>query len=229
MEAGDVGHVEAVAGLRRREPARSRSPGIDDQVRRSDRRRRPVRAAARVARGGRARPCARCGSRRESRAGARPRSGRSGRWACPRRRRARSTGPPGRCRRRRAGGPGRPPRRPRDRRTASGRAGPRRPTASTPMKPMNEAATNASSTTGQRRLSGWRAPTSASARSAASVPIASASSRPRVAAHADAEPGHQVRALARERRGVGPCLGGAVGGREAARVRERHRAAAASE
>ena len=46
------------------------------------------------------------------------------------------------------------------------------------MKPMNDAATNASSTTGQRRLAGWRAPTSASARSAASAPIASGSSSP---------------------------------------------------
>ena len=47
-----------------------------------------------------------------------------------------------------------------------------------PMKPAKLAATNASSTTGQRRLFGWRAPTSASARSAASSPIASGSRPP---------------------------------------------------
>ena len=45
-----------------------------------------------------------------------------------------------------------------------------------------------------------------------------------IAAEADAEAGHQVLALARERRGVGPGLGGRVGGREAARVGERHAA-----
>jgi hypothetical protein len=51
-----------------------------------------------------------------------------------------------------------------------------------PTKPMNDAATNASSTTGQRRLGPWRAPTSASARCAASSPTArgsnAAGSRP---------------------------------------------------
>ena len=94
------------------------------------------------------------------------------------------------------------------------------------MKPTNEAATNASSTTGQRRLSGWRAPTSASARSAASVADRLGVERAGVAAEAHAEARHQVRALAGERRGVGPRLGGRVGGREAARVGERHRALA---
>ena len=77
------------------------------------------------------------------------------------------------------------------------------------MKPANEAATKASSTTGQRRLGGWRAPTSASARSAASAPIASASSSPGSRPSPMPEPGHQVVALAGERRGVGPGLGGA--------------------
>ena len=48
--------------------------------------------------------------------------------------------------------------------------------------------------------------------------------RVRVTAEPDAETGHQVLALARERRGVGPRLGRRVGGGEAARVDERHRA-----
>ncbi len=68
------------------------------------------------------------------------------------------------------------------------------------MKPMKLAATNASRTTGQRRLEGWRAPTSASARSAASSPIACGSSCAGVAPDAEPEAGHQVGALARERR-----------------------------
>ena len=94
------------------------------------------------------------------------------------------------------------------------------------MNATNEAATNASSTTGQRRLSGWRAPTSASARSAASAPIASGSSAPGSRPERHAEAGHQVRALARERRRVGPGLGGAR--RTPAKPRELASATAAS-
>ena len=189
-----------------------------------DRRRRPVRAAARVARRGAPGLPGGAASRRGSRAGARPRSARCGRSGVPSPSKGALDGPSGSVpssASRSAGSatssPSRPANRERPRWTASA-------DSIEPMKPMNEAATNASSTTGQRRLSGWRAPTSASARSAASRADGLGVEPARVAAHADAEAGHQVGALAGERRGVGPGLRGAVGGREAARVRERHRA-----
>src|ERR671917_381898 len=66
------------------------------------------------------------------------------------------------------------------------------------MKPMKEAATEASSTTAQRRLRGWRAPTSA-----------------------HAQPGHEIAPLSGEGRGVRPGLGGLVTGRETPGVGQR--------
>ena len=124
------------------------------------------------------RPCGRSASRRGSPGGAPPRSAPCAGWACPRRRRARSPGPSGSVpssASRSAGpatsSPSRPANSERPRCTASA-------DSIAPMNPTNDAATNESSTTGQRRLSGWRAPTSASARSAASAPIASGSSAP---------------------------------------------------
>ena len=137
-----------------------------------------VRAAAGVAGGGPPRPARGAGVVEERRAAARRRSGRCGRRGAPSPSKGALDGPSGSVpssASRRTGSatssPSRSANSERPRWTASA-------DSIAPMKPMNEAATKASSTTGQRRLSGWRAPTSASARSAASAPIASGRAPP---------------------------------------------------
>ena len=170
VEPGDVGHVEAVARLGEQllevGVARARRSGWRCPT---DGRR--AVGAARRARRGLAPGAPRGARRRRGSVSSRAVLHRaaSGGWQSPRRRTARWPGPSGSVAVvHQLEAPGRPPPRPRGRRTASGRAGPRRADSIPPMNATNDAATNASSTTGQRRLSGCRAPTSASARSAAS-------------------------------------------------------------
>ena len=91
-----------------------------------------------------------------------------------------------------------------------------------PMIEAKLAATYGSSTTGQRRLSGWRAPCSASARSAAScADLLRVEARPGRAPTREPDAGHAIRALAGERVRVRVALGLLVGVAEAVRVGER--------
>ena len=144
------------------------SPGVDHEVRGADGRRRAVRASGWRSPSSRGRPCAPCARRTGRWRAGRPRSARCGGSATPRRRTGALARPPGsvassasRSCGAATSSPSLPANSDRPRWTASAESMP-------PMKPAKLAATNASSTTGQRRLSGWRAPTSASARSAAS-------------------------------------------------------------
>ena len=148
-------------------------------------------------RSSRGRPCAPCARRRGRWRGGRPRSARCGASATPRRRTGALARPPGsvassasRSCDAATSSPSLPANSDRPRWTASADSIP-------PMKPAKLAATNASSTTGQRRLSGWRAPTSASARSAASRADRVGVQAAGVARQPDAEPGHQVGARRR--------------------------------